>query len=524
MTDPKLRVIIEVVDRASKQIASIANANLTSLRRMRMQMALLGAAVVGFAALSVKAAQNQRIAMFLLNRSLAALGPGFAAMGPEVEQAIDDMAELTGISKEELAAAFTILVTKTGNVGLALKALAASANLAKGTNKALGESAEVVAAALTGDDKAREILFNLQVEVPANLPDITAQLDLLTGINKRFGNVAFDMAPKTLLAQEALGSLFATLGGSETAGSQLDILIKGFTGFINRLDDFLKKNPQVVTAIQVLAVAFGVLAVAVTVITAVLIAWVVVASIVSVPVLAIIAVVVLLGALVFILATQWREAWEQIKTEAAMIWEFLKGLWDTTFQWLTEKMPNTMKALSVLFGFIWDVIQGIATRVWNALSFLFPKAWKWLLSTLPDALGFLRGVWNTTWKAIQSVAETVMAVIDGIVGRVIAAINTLRSLASEAIGFARQVIPGFQSGGMIASNRVALVGERGPELVALPGGSRVIPNGQLQGGGGGGGLVIAFNGPVYGMSDFEARVAEAVRSVANRGGFNRVFS
>ena len=69
--------------------------------------------------------------------------------------------------------------------------------------------------------------------------------------------------------------------------------------------------------------------------------------------------------------------------------------------------------------------------------------------------------------------------------------------AGPAEGFAKGV-RNFRGGR-------ALVGEEGPELVDLPRGSNVTPNNQM----GGATVNINFNGPVYGMDDFNEKVNQA---------------
>ena len=67
---------------------------------------------------------------------------------------------------------------------------------------------------------------------------------------------------------------------------------------------------------------------------------------------------------------------------------------------------------------------------------------------------------------------------------------------------------------------LTLVGERGPELVSLPGGSFVHPSGT---GPGGQTNNFIFNGAVYGVEDLKEVVVEAVRDHAISGGFSGVF-
>lgn len=80
---------------------------------------------------------------------------------------------------------------------------------------------------------------------------------------------------------------------------------------------------------------------------------------------------------------------------------------------------------------------------------------------------------------------------------------------------------GLARGGTVLSGGMALVGERGPELVNLPGGAIVHANGT-----GPGGVVnqFHFHGAVYGVEDLKEAVVEAVRDHALSGGFAGVFA
>jgi hypothetical protein len=77
-----------------------------------------------------------------------------------------------------------------------------------------------------------------------------------------------------------------------------------------------------------------------------------------------------------------------------------------------------------------------------------------------------------------------------------------------------------RAGGGLAGG-LTLVGERGPELVSLPHGSFVHPNGT---GPRNQSNTFVFNGAVYGVEDLRQVVVEAVRDHAIAGGFSGVFA
>ena len=81
----------------------------------------------------------------------------------------------------------------------------------------------------------------------------------------------------------------------------------------------------------------------------------------------------------------------------------------------------------------------------------------------------------------------------------------------------RAKVGSFANGG-ISGGGLAMVGERGPEIVSLPGGSRVHPSGT-----GPGSNQFHFHGAVYGLEDLRRGVVEAVRDHALSGGFRGVF-
>ena len=74
-------------------------------------------------------------------------------------------------------------------------------------------------------------------------------------------------------------------------------------------------------------------------------------------------------------------------------------------------------------------------------------------------------------------------------------------------------------GGPVSAGSPYLVGERGPELFVPSGGGSILPTSALFGGTqqANGGTTVIFNGPVYGLADFEEQVISVVGSGLRRG-------
>ena len=99
--------------------------------------------------------------------------------------------------------------------------------------------------------------------------------------------------------------------------------------------------------------------------------------------------------------------------------------------------------------------------------------------------------------------------LGGVINWIIDLFNKLSSISIDnAKGVLRGLkVPGFASGVNNFSGGMAVVGERGPELVNLPKGSSVIPNHKI---GGGGNTTININVGLMTGSAIERREAAAM--------------
>ena len=171
---------------------------------------------------------------------------------------------------------------------------------------------------------------------------------------------------------------------------------------------------------------------------------------------------------------------------ATLVIFILRKAWGPAKKFL-EKMGGLQKefhyfkkgVLQVLYG-LWDVLAGIFQgdfgRVWKGLK------------------GILDGLFKVLLATLLTIGKVLLAGIVGI---------------AKSIGNAiSSKIPFLSTGGTISSGGMAVVGERGPELVNLPRGATVYSNAQSRTMGGNN-IHVHVNGRV-GASDAE------IRDIANK--------
>lgn len=193
---------------------------------------------------------------------------------------------------------------------------------------------------------------------------------------------------------------------------------------------------------------------------------------------------------------------------------FMGGI--NTIVGLVDYMKNHFwETVGFIIGFFamlpFKILNFVATAITGAILWLlnvdwggvlsgighaFENAWNWAKDAAVRAFNFMK---NLDWGSLA------VGVGKGIV-------NALNALVEGAINGALSGLPGkptihlprFASGVQNFSGGMALVGERGPEIVNLPGGSDVIPNNKISQMGGQTSVNINLNGPFLG-SGAEAR-------------------
>ena len=174
-------------------------------------------------------------------------------------------------------------------------------------------------------------------------------------------------------------------------------------------------------------------------------------------------------------------AFEVMKAGFMLVWEglsvFFGGIFDLFDAIMNGGFIDIMLALweivkgfgMILWGLVKIIFGGLLTFIGVLLVGLWDKAYKWVTSLGNDI------------KSVGKIAGLVLAVIVMIIaaiwGAPIMLIIGLGILAYKVGKWLVSQIPGFASGGVSAGG-MSIVGEKGPELVNLPKGSRVHSNSQ----------------------------------------------
>lgn len=166
------------------------------------------------------------------------------------------------------------------------------------------------------------------------------------------------------------------------------------------------------------------------------------------------------------------------------------GDWSQNFltRWI-----DSIKIVGEFIDHIFDKVVG----VFNWLTVDVPNAFKSAWSSL---FGWLKSAMNIIFLPMSIVIGALNAVIDTINLMDFKIPDWVPGIGGKGFSFDFPMIPmpQFAAGGVMPATGLALVGERGPEIVLMPGGAEVFPSGAAPGvAGAAAGLTI--NGPLIGQ-------------------------
>ena len=166
---------------------------------------------------------------------------------------------------------------------------------------------------------------------------------------------------------------------------------------------------------------------------------------------------------------------------------FIATVWNGIKTTISNVVNGVRSVVSSVFGTIRGIVSGIfngvkstISSIWTGIQTTIGNGVNAIRDTVKNVFGTLSGIMT---GAFNGVSGTIRGVINGIIGAIngaIGGINSMIDIANKVPGVSiphMGTIPGLYTGGTIKSSGMALVGERGPELVTLPRGATVHPNG-----------------------------------------------
>lgn len=193
--------------------------------------------------------------------------------------------------------------------------------------------------------------------------------------------------------------------------------------------------------------------------------------------------------------------------------QFVYNMWKTIFQAIWGVVTWLVNAAIGYFQYWYNNITSIIGGIPGFFRWAFQSAWNVVTGIWNGISGFFGGIVGRIAGALGGVTHAITApfqrafdFVRDIPSRMVGAISNVGQLLRDKLGgfdipgplgLVRDVIPGFARGVNNFGGGLAVVGERGPELVNLPRGADVIGNHQLSGVGVGKNVHIEIHGGVH---------------------------
>ncbi len=173
--------------------------------------------------------------------------------------------------------------------------------------------------------------------------------------------------------------------------------------------------------------------------------------------------------LVIVMVTHWQQAKVVLKS----IWDWMSTAWKNTVDWVIGAAEtvfnwfkkNWMLLLPILLG-PFGIVAALVIKNWKAIADFF--------SNLPKEIG----------KAFESLGKIIAYPFEKAFEwiedkwkklRKLPGVGLVLGAAESIVGGIGHAITGLAEGGVVTSPGMALIGERGPELLNLPRGASVHP-------------------------------------------------
>lgn len=179
--------------------------------------------------------------------------------------------------------------------------------------------------------------------------------------------------------------------------------------------------------------------------------------------------------------------------------------WQTVMGAVGSAIGSILHTLGGVFEWIWNsVISPVKNFIVNAVNSIHSA----FANTFATIGGIIRGAFSGVVGFVEGVMNGIIDTVNGVIGAINSAGAVARAVTGGAVNVHVGSIPHFAGGGTIHSSGYALVGEKGPEIVKLPGGSHVYPHGETPTGTQ---VIINVNGANMDLNALADKIMQKVR-------------
>jgi hypothetical protein len=356
----ELEMILKARDDASKVVNGLGATFERNRKKIGLAMTGAGAAIVGFAGLSLKSSQDQAIGVNELTVALERVGVSYASEKSAIEASISALQAKTNFGDEAQRKSLTSLSTLTGDYEISLAALPAVLDVAASMNMDLNAASLLVGKALSGQASALT-RYGIQLEEGAT------QTEIIAALTAQFGGSAEAAADPMVQLGNQIGDVQQILG--DALLPILNDVIPRIGDMVKTVQDWTAKNPALtkiillgVTALGALMLVLGPILIVLPAITAAAGSLGVVMGVLLGPVGLVILVIVALIAVGVLL---WKN-WDTISAKAT---EVFNAVLDRG-----KAMGNGLIGVAnAVIGAFQGMLNGIATAINSIPTFRIPS-------------------------------------------------------------------------------------------------------------------------------------------------------
>jgi tape measure domain-containing protein len=224
--------------------------------------------------------------------------------------------------------------------------------------------------------------------------------------------------------------------------------------------------------------------------------------------------------------------WNEISAFTTHIWNTVSGFIGNVWNTIYTKVSNAITNVRNFLQDRWNEISNTVHSIWTSVSGFIGNIWNNISKMVGDKAVAMKNVLVTNFSNARDVVIGVFrGMVNGIIGALNGGINALRSFLNgiaDAINTVESTlgvsggrvghvaignIPRLARGTKGFAGGMAMVGEQGPELVYLPGGTQVATAGQTKN------LLGLLPGFAGGIGDLFSNITGVFSHLTDIGGY-----